>query len=128
MPRTWHVLDNDADPVHGTMLCVHGNPTWSYLWRRFLAQARPGWRVLAVNQLGMGFSERTAEPRRFAHRVDDLAALTAALGVTGPVISVGDDWGGPISLDWSLAHHEHLQGIVLVNTAVHQPSTALSHR
>ena len=73
VPRTWHVLDNDAEPVHGTMLCVHGNPTWSYLWRRFLAQAPPGWRVLAVDQLGMGFSERTAEPRRFAQRVADLA-------------------------------------------------------
>ena len=35
--RSWHVLDNGAEPVHGTMLCVHGNPTWSYLWRRFLA-------------------------------------------------------------------------------------------
>ena len=27
--RAWHVLDNGAEPVHGTMLCVHGNPTWS---------------------------------------------------------------------------------------------------
>jgi len=121
VPRTWHVLDNDAEPVHGTMLCVHGNPTWSYLWRRFLAQAPPGWRVLAVDQLGMGFSERTAEPRRFAQRVDDLAALTAALDVTGPVVTVGHDWGGPISLAWALRHREQLRGVVLANTAVHQP-------
>jgi olefin beta-lactone synthetase len=48
--------------------------------------------------------------------------------VTGPVITVGHDWGGPISLAWSLPHHEHLQGIVLINTAVHQPSTALCRR
>ena len=34
----WHVLDNGVtDPV-GTLLCVHGNPTWSYLWRRLLAR------------------------------------------------------------------------------------------
>ena len=56
--RTWHVLDNGAEPTAGTMLCVHGNPTWSYLWRRFLATAPPGWRVVAVDQLGMGWSER----------------------------------------------------------------------
>ena len=122
VPRTWHVLDNGAEPVHGTMLCVHGNPTWSYLWRRFLAEAPPGWRVLAVDQLGMGFSERTAEPRRLAQRVADLGAVTAALGVTGPVVTVGHDWGGPISLAWALEHRAQLRGVVLANTAVHQPA------
>src|SRR4029453_6250414 len=45
--RTWHVLDNDIAPQAGTLLCVHGNPTWSYLWRRFLACAKLGWRVVA---------------------------------------------------------------------------------
>ena len=107
--RTWHVLDNGADPVVGTMFCVHGNPTWSYLWRRFLDQAPPGWRVVAVDQLGMGFSERTARPRTLAQRVADLTVLSDALGITGagvhgPVVSVGHDWGGPISLGWALEH------------------------
>ena len=58
VPRTWHVLDNGVAPEVGTLLCVHGNPTWSYLWRRFLSCADPGWRVVAVDQLGMGYSER----------------------------------------------------------------------
>jgi hypothetical protein len=49
------------DPV-GTLLCVHGNPTWSYLWRRLLAAAPPGWRVVAPDQLGMGWSERLPGP------------------------------------------------------------------
>jgi pimeloyl-ACP methyl ester carboxylesterase len=62
--RTWHVLDNGAEATVATMLCVHGNPTWSYLWRRFLAEAPAGWRVVAVDQLGMGFSERPERPRR----------------------------------------------------------------
>ena len=69
--RTWHLLDNQVEPSNGTLLCVHGNPTWSYLWRRFLAGAAPGWRVVAVDQLGMGFSERT-RPRRLADRISDL--------------------------------------------------------
>ena len=51
---------------HGTLVCVHGNPTWSYLWRRFVAEAPPGWRVVAVDQLGMGFSERFSAPRVLA--------------------------------------------------------------
>ncbi len=124
VPRTWHVLDNGVDPVHGTLLCVHGNPTWSFLWRRFLAQAAPGWRVVAVDQLGMGFSERTAEPRTLAQRVDDLGVLTAELGISGAVVTIGHDWGGPISLGWALAHRDQLRAVVLTNTAVHQPGGA----
>jgi pimeloyl-ACP methyl ester carboxylesterase len=117
----WHLLDNGVtDPV-GTLLCVHGNPTWSYLWRRLVAAAPPGWRVIAPDQLGMGFSERVGELRPLAQRVADLGDLTAALGVTGPVITVGHDWGGVISLGWALQHREQLRGVVLTNTAVAMP-------
>lgn len=118
----WHVLERavpEGTPTVATMLCVHGNPTWSFLWRRFLAAAPPGWRVVAVDQLGMGFSARTAEPRTLSRRVDDLGDLTAALGITGPVVTVGHDWGGIISAGWALAHRDQLRGVVLTNTAVH---------
>jgi acyl-CoA synthetase (AMP-forming)/AMP-acid ligase II/pimeloyl-ACP methyl ester carboxylesterase len=119
--RTWHVLDNGvADPV-GTLLCVHGNPTWSYLWRRLLSGAPPGWRVVAPDQLGMGWSDRLTAPRTLPQRVADLGNLTAALGVTGPVVTVAHDWGGVISLGWALEHREQLRGVVLTNTAVAQP-------
>ncbi len=121
VPRTWHLLDNGAEPVHGTVLCVHGNPTWSYLWRGLLAAAPPGWRVVAPDHLGMGFSERTARARTVDQRIDDLGTLTAALGIDGPVVTVGHDWGGIISLGWALAHRDQLVGVVLGNTAVAQP-------
>jgi len=121
VPRTWHVLDNGTpDPV-GTLLCVHGNPTWSYLWRGLLAAAAPGWRVIAPDQLGMGYSERLTAPKRLADRVADLRALTDALGVDGPVVTVGHDWGGAVSLGWALAAGTQLRGVVLANTAVAQP-------
>ena len=119
--RHWHVLDNGVrDPV-GTLLCLHGNPTWSYLWRRLLADAPPGWRVVAPDQLGMGWSERLPEPRSLAQRVTDLGDLTAAMAISGPVITVGHDWGGVISLGWALAHRADLRGVVLANTAVAMP-------
>ena len=63
----------------------------------------PGWRVVAVDQLGMGFSERPERSRTLAQRIGDLTAVVAALGVTGPVVTVGHDWGGVISLGWALA-------------------------
>ncbi|MEI5582438.1 MULTISPECIES: alpha/beta fold hydrolase [unclassified Agromyces] len=132
----WHLLDNaaalDAAGVapFGTLLCVHGNPTWSYLWRRLVAHAtdaavsdaaRPAWRVIAVDQLEMGYSERTGRLRRLADRVADLGALTDELGLGGPVVTVGHDWGGPVSLGWAVDHPDLLAGVVLLNTAVHQP-------
>ena len=122
--RSWHLLDNQAEPVTGTMLCVHGNPTWSYLWRRLLASAPPGWRVVAIDQLGMGWSDRVPEPRRLSMRIDDLDAVTKALDIDGPVVTVAHDWGGPISLGWALRHRDRLAGLVLANTAVHHDPAA----
>ncbi|SDL40433.1 Acyl-CoA synthetase (AMP-forming)/AMP-acid ligase II [Arthrobacter sp. ov407] len=129
--RRWHLLDNGAQLTRrgltpaGTLLCVHGNPTWSYLWRTLLTAgsdpAHP-WRVVAVDQLDMGFSERTGTFRRLEDRINDLGDLTAALGLDGPVVTVGHDWGGVISLGWAVAHPQQLAGVVLTNTAVHQPS------
>ncbi len=131
----WHLLDNGPEldalgviPV-GTILCVHGNPTWSYLWRSLLAAASeaaasgaPAWRVIAVDQLNMGFSERTTDFRPLARRVQDLDDLTDALDLAGPVIALGHDWGGVVSLGWAVEHPELLAGVMLLNTAVHQPA------
>jgi acyl-CoA synthetase (AMP-forming)/AMP-acid ligase II/pimeloyl-ACP methyl ester carboxylesterase len=130
----WHVLDNGArlaelgvTPV-GTILCVHGNPTWSYLWRSLVSAAtdaaadgREAWRVIAVDQLDMGFSERTGQPRTLSRRVRDLGDLTDTLGLTEPVITLGHDWGGVVSLGWAVDHPALLGGVALLNTAVHQP-------
>lgn len=137
---SWHYLDNGpelaarlgpgAEPV-GTVLAVHGNPTWSYLWRRLVtdavaaaAEGRPAWRVVAVDQLEMGLSERSGEHRPLARRVADLGAFTDALGLAGPVVTLGHDWGGVVSLGWAVDHPDLLAGVALLNTAVHQPHDA----
>jgi olefin beta-lactone synthetase len=131
---TWHVLDTHATQTEppsggapsevGTILCVHGNPTWSYAFRHVLGSPPEGWRVVAVDQLDMGYSERTGVTRRLADRIEDLAGMTDALGLRGPVVLVAHDWGGPVALGWALAHRDQLAGLVLTNTAVHQPRDA----
>ncbi|HEX8766848.1 MAG TPA: alpha/beta fold hydrolase, partial [Jatrophihabitans sp.] len=122
--RRWHVLDSDpaAPADRPTLLCVHGNPTWSYLWRRMFVAAPSGWRVVAPDQLGMGYSERPPTASRLADRVGELGELTAAMGLTGPVVTLAHDWGGIISLGWALEHRNQVQAVVLTNTAVHQPA------
>ena len=122
--RTWHLLDNQVADPRLTLLCVHGNPSWSYLYRELVRRAPSDVRVVAVDQLEMGFSERSGTVRRLATRIDDLTQLTDELGLTGPIVTVGHDWGGAISLGWALRHVDRLAGAVLMNTAVHQPEGA----
>ncbi|TQO18837.1 acyl-CoA synthetase (AMP-forming)/AMP-acid ligase II [Rhodoglobus vestalii] len=132
--REWHYLDTGDElgrlgvPILGTILAVHGNPTWSYLWRDLITQSvqaaesgSPAWRIVAVDQLDMGYSERSGIHRPLVQRVADLAAFTDALPLTGPVISLGHDWGGVVSLGWAVDHPSQLAGVMLLNTAVHHP-------
>ena len=122
--RTWHLLDNRVAEPTVTLLCVHGNPSWSYLYRDLVRRSPSHVRVIAVDQLEMGFSERSGTVRRLATRIDDLTQLTRHLDITGPIVAVGHDWGGVISLGWALRHVDRLAGVVLMNTAVHQPDDA----
>lgn len=137
--RTWAYLDNAEElaerglsPV-GTLLCVHGNPTWSYLWRGLVAAGagfRPGpWRVVAVDQLNMGWSERTGTFRSLPDRVRDLGDFTRALGLDKApgqhgVVTVAHDWGGLVSQGWGADHPGIHAGRVLTNTALFQPQGA----
>ncbi|WP_432546514.1 alpha/beta fold hydrolase [Kineococcus sp. SYSU DK004] len=137
--RTWHVLDTapDAAPgeVLGTLLCVHGNPTWSYLWRDLAQRASGqgfGWRVVALDHLEMGFSERTGVRRGLADRIAELDAVVAALDLSGDVVAVGHDWGGVVATGWAAREHarggrhaaRRLAGLVVMNTAASHPVDA----
>ena len=118
-----HALD--ASPPDGrepplTVVCVHGNPTWSVMWRSFHQRLGDRYRVLAVDQVSMGLSERTG-PRAYAQRVDDLGRILDAFEVEGPVVVAAHDWGGPIALGWALEHQERVLGILLANTGVAMP-------
>ena len=121
--RTFHVLDTGGVSARGTVLCVHGNPNWSYMWRG-LASALTDWRVIAVDALNMGYSERTGEPRRLADHIADLDCVTKELQIEGPTVTVAHDWGGAISMGWAHKNRDQLAGIVLMNTGVARPDAA----
>ncbi|WP_008293880.1 alpha/beta fold hydrolase [Congregibacter litoralis] len=122
--HVFHVLDNRVADATLTLVCVHGNPTWSCTWRKVISEAGANVRVIALDQLDMGFSQRTGTTRRLGQRIADLNAVINALNITTPIITVGQDWGGAISLGWATQNVHRLAGVVVANTAVHQPEGA----
>jgi len=125
----WHVLDTGPAiaaagqrPV-ATMVCVHGNPTWAYSWATFLRTFGDRVRVIAVDQLGMGFSERT-DLRRYATRVADLGDAIGALDIDSglPLLLAAHDWGGAVAMGWAVDHADELAGMILCNTGIAVPA------
>ncbi|MEY4231602.1 MAG: hypothetical protein RLZZ362_2451, partial [Actinomycetota bacterium] len=117
----WHVLERSPVNPIGTIVCVHGNPTWSYLWHEVIEQVGDRYRIVAVDQLGMGFSDRIAA-RGYAERVRDLDDVITALGIDGPVTLMGHDWGGAVCMGWAVDHPDRLAGMVLCNTGIAVPA------
>ena len=118
----WHLVDRPPVGSGGaTVLCLHGNPTWSFLWSRLVAELAPLHRVIAPDQLSMGWSDRTG-PRRYRDRVLDVADLLDALDVAGPVWIVAQDWGGAIAMGFAVEHPHRVAGLVLSNTGIAVPA------
>ena len=116
---TLRYVDEGAGP---TVVCVHGNPTWAWYYRRLVAALADGHRVVAPDHLGMGRSDTPADDAYgwdLAARVDDLSALFDHLqvGVAAPATLVVHDWGGPIALTWAARHPQRVGRVVLTNTA-----------
>lgn len=119
------VLENSPSNPSGTVVLVHGNPTWSYMWRNFVRELGTTQRVIALDQLGMGFSSRPVHMRTLAMRIDDLDALLHVAQVSAPVTLIAHDWGGPVALGWATQHPEKVKNIVLFNTGMHIPTTGV---
>ncbi|HEY6563553.1 MAG TPA: alpha/beta fold hydrolase [Pirellulaceae bacterium] len=105
------------------MVFVHGNPTWLFHWRRLLARFRHTHRVIAVDHLGSGLSDR---PRGYLYSLADhsrnLAHFLDGLGLSS-VTLVAQDWGGAIGLHCGLMERPGtLERVVLFNTGAFPPS------
>ncbi len=117
----------DEGPRDGeVVVMLHGNPSWSYYWRHLVLGLRDRYRCIVPDHVGMGLSDRPddapdAAPRydyTLRSRVDDLTALLAHLGITGPVTLAVHDWGGMIGMGWALSHLPQVQRLVILNTAL----------
>jgi cis-3-alkyl-4-acyloxetan-2-one decarboxylase len=102
-----------ANPI----LCLHGNPTWAFHYRRLIAEARPFHRVIALDHMGMGLSDRpTNFSYTLADHVKNAVAFTDALDLR-KITLVVHDWGGAIGMGLALARPERIARITVMNTA-----------
>ncbi len=117
----WHYLERAGTSASTpTILCLHGNPTWSFLWSRLFTELNEKFRVVAPDHLSMGFSDQVG-PRRYRDRVADIYDFVNALGMSGPIWLVAQDWGGAIAMGYAVAHPERVAGLVLSNTGIAVP-------
>ena len=92
-----HFVDEGPPGADETLLFVHGNPTWSYHWRRLIKAFRGERRCVAMDHLGMGGSELPESPLRLADHIANVERLIDELDLRG-VTLVAQDWGGSIGL------------------------------
>jgi len=112
-----HYLDEGQGPA---VVCVHGNPSWSFYWRELVKALRPTCRCVVPDHMGCGLSDKPddgAYDFRYRSRVDDLEALLDHCKVGDRVTLVLHDWGGAIGMGWAARHPERVARLVLLNTA-----------
>lgn len=108
-----HYIDEGTGPV---IVFFHGNPTWSFLYRNIIAGLRDRFRCIAPDYLGFGLSER---PSEFTYRIDEHASVMGELVdhlELDRYLSMGQDWGGPISMAVGTDRADRVRGVVLGNT------------
>ncbi|KAB8318405.1 alpha/beta fold hydrolase [Tolypothrix campylonemoides VB511288] len=101
------------------VVMLHGNPSWSYYWRRLVLALRDTQRCIVPDHVGMGGSDVPGDDRyayTLQSRVDDLDALLRHLGVDGPVTLAVHDWGGGIGFGWAASRSERVVRLVILNT------------
>ncbi len=117
-----HYLDEgEGRPV----VMVHGNPTWSFYYRRLVEALSPSHRTIVPDHVGCGLSDKPDDARyryTLESRVDDLERLLDHLGIVDDVTLVVHDWGGLIGTAYAARHPERIARMVVLNTAAfHMP-------
>jgi haloalkane dehalogenase len=112
-----HHVDEGSGP---TVLCFHGEPSWSYLYRHMLDRlVGEGHRVVCPDLVGFGRSDKPTDQGWYTYdrHVEMVSAHLAQVELDDVTVVV-QDWGGPIGLRWAVQHAEQVARIVVLNTGL----------
>lgn len=109
-----HYLDEGQEQL---ILCLHGEPSWSYLYRKMIPSLSAEHRVLAMDFVGFGRSDKLSEigDYSFQMHLDTLAGFVESLALKGITLVV-QDWGGLIGLTLASQMPERFSRLVILNT------------
>lgn len=123
-----HYLDEGQGPV---IWLMHGNTTWSYLYRKMIPPlVQAGYRCFVPDLMGFGLSDKPADVSAYSlqRHVALMTGLIEYLGLRDLIVLV-QDWGGPITLRYAIEHKNNIRAVVLLNTFVQRfPSNARERR
>ncbi|MBC8160365.1 MAG: alpha/beta fold hydrolase [Roseiflexaceae bacterium] len=107
-------VDEGSGPV---VLMVHGNPTWSFYYRRLIMALRQTHRVIVPDHIGCGLSDKPQNyPYRLTNHIDNLGLLLRHLAVDEADMIV-HDWGGAIGMGYAVRRELRVRRMVVLNTA-----------
>lgn len=109
---TMHYIEQGEGPV---FLFLHGNPTWSYLWRNVIPVLSKYGRCIALDLIGFGKSDRPDIGYKFHEHYHFVDGFIEKMGLKDIVI-VGHDWGGVIGFYYAMRHQENVKGIAFMET------------
>jgi haloalkane dehalogenase len=113
--RMHYVDEGDGEPL----LLLHGEPTWSFLWRKIIPPLAQHGRVLAPDLIGFGRSDKPTDIGWYSYdrHVASIERLVAALRLDRLTLVV-HDWGGPIGLRFAVEHEALVERIVILDTGI----------
>lgn len=114
-----HYLDEgDGEPI----LLLHGEPTWSFLYRKMIPALAPRFRVIAPDYIGFGRSDKPTDRDWYTYErhVDSIVQLFEHLDLRDITVVV-QDWGGPIGLRCAVEHEDRFGRLVILNTGIMRP-------
>ena len=119
-----HYIDEGQGEI---ILCLHGEPTWSFLYRKMIPPLSKDHRVLTMDFIGFGRSDKYSEKGDYSFQMhrDTLADFIQVLGLDGITLVV-QDWGGLIGLTVASQMQECFSRLVIMNTGLPTGEGAMS--
>ena len=114
--RQHYVDEGQGEPL----VMIHGNPSWSFLYRDMIKEFRSSMRTIAPDHIGCGLSEKPSKdkfPYRLKDHVDNLERLLDSLKLDQPINLAVHDWGGAIGMGYATRNPDKIKRLIVMNTA-----------
>ena len=115
-----HYLDEGSDQSEVTFLCLHGEPTWAYLYRKMIPIfAEAGHRVICPDFFGFGRSDKPAEEQSYTYHFhrNSLMRFFERMQLRKVCLAV-QDWGGILGLTLPMEYPDQIDRLIVMNTAL----------